>query len=95
MTAFFDCWARKEAFIKARGDGLSIPLDTFRVSLNPELRATTVEIRDEPDESCAWTIHPFSPASGFSGAIAIRERRADVYIRRATARDILGDTASR
>ncbi|MEO6238550.1 MAG: 4'-phosphopantetheinyl transferase superfamily protein [Vicinamibacterales bacterium] len=86
-AAFYDCWSRKEAFIKALGGGLSIPLDCFRVSLAPEC-AALLEVRDAPGEARAWTIQALRPAPGFSGALAIRHPSARVTVRHVGATDI-------
>ena len=87
VAAFYDCWSRKEAFIKALGGGLSIPLDSFRVSLAPR-RAALLEVCGAPAEARAWAIHNFHPLAGFSGALAIRARSARVHLRRVSAKGI-------
>ena len=61
---FFRCWTRKEAYVKARGEGLSIPLDSFSVSLTP----------GQPDvlnsaDSKSWTLRSFAPKPGYIGAV--------------------------
>jgi 4'-phosphopantetheinyl transferase len=70
--AFFNCWTRKEAYIKAIGDGLSIPLDSFRVSLHPDHEARLISIQDDPNAIEAWSMYHFSPAAGFVGAVAFK-----------------------
>jgi 4'-phosphopantetheinyl transferase len=70
--AFFDCWTRKEAFIKARGKGLSIPLDSFDVSLAPGEAARLLRIRDEAGQPSDWSLFDLRPAPGCAGALAIR-----------------------
>jgi 4'-phosphopantetheinyl transferase len=61
---FFLCWTRKEAYVKARGTGLHIPLESFDVSLTPGQPGKLVS----PDSE-RWTIWSFQPAAGFVGAI--------------------------
>jgi len=73
QAAFYDCWVRKEAFIKALGGGLSVPLDSFRVSLAPGNAAALLDVRDRPEEARSWTLAAFTPAPHFSGAVACRD----------------------
>jgi 4'-phosphopantetheinyl transferase len=67
--AFFACWTRKEAYIKARGGGLSIPLDGFDVSLEPGEPAALLDVRDDPAEVSRWNMVELHPASGYKGAL--------------------------
>lgn len=70
---FFSCWTRKEAFIKALGDGLHYPLDRFDVSLAPGEPARILRVEDTPGEQCGWTLHSFTPGSGLAGAVVVRQ----------------------
>ncbi len=72
-NAFFHCWTRKEAYIKAIGEGLSEPLDRFSVTLYPALPCHFQEIGGSRDEAAAWTLTHFVPAPESVGALAYRE----------------------
>ena len=72
--AFFACWSRKEAYIKARGLGLSLPLDAFDVSLTPGAPAALLATRDDPAERDRWTLRALDPGPGLAGAIAAAGR---------------------
>jgi 4'-phosphopantetheinyl transferase len=77
QEAFFRCWTRKEAYIKAVGDGLSIPLDQFQVTLLPDHPARFVHIGDDERTASEWRLHHLEPAIGYVGALAYRgEQRA-------------------
>jgi 4'-phosphopantetheinyl transferase len=65
-TAFFLCWTRKEAYIKAHGDGLQIPLDSFDVSLKP---GEPEKLRSVDSER--WSMRSFVPAPEFLAAIIV------------------------
>ncbi len=69
---FFNCWTRKESFIKAVGEGLSFPLDRFEVSLEPGEKAELLATHFDPPEVSRWTLRSFIPFENFIGAAAVR-----------------------
>lgn len=71
--AFFNCWTRKEAYIKALGEGLSHALDSFDVSLMPGEIARLLWVAEQPDEPNHWTLHSFKLGSDYVGALAVRQ----------------------
>ena len=69
---FYRCWTRKEAYIKALGEGLSMPLDTFDVSVG-EIPAF-LALRDGREDPREWSLVDVSPGPEFVGAVALRGR---------------------
>jgi 4'-phosphopantetheinyl transferase len=69
--AFFNCWTRKEAYIKAHGEGLSLPLDQFDVSLTPGEPAALLATRGDAHEASHWSLRELTPGPGYVGALAV------------------------
>lgn len=65
--AFFTIWTRKEAYVKARGEGFRIPLDSFEVASSYHAPAKLLS-----DEHCEWFLQSFQPAPGYIASLAIK-----------------------
>lgn len=71
LTCFYCGWTRKEAYVKARGDGLSLPTTAFEVVLVPGEPAGMLGFEAEPGEVERWSFAALEPARGFLGALAV------------------------
>jgi 4'-phosphopantetheinyl transferase len=70
-AAFFACWTRKEAFVKALGDGISYGLSEFTVSVDPAAAEVSLLLHRKPASTDSWRIISFRPAAGYIGAVAV------------------------
>jgi len=69
---FYRGWTCKEAYIKARGDGLSLALASFRVAIDPDQPASLCDVNDQPDEPRFWTTESLHVSDNHAAAVMIR-----------------------
>ncbi len=74
LDAFFRCWTRKEAYIKATGDGLSLPLSQFDVSLSADEKDALLATRPDAGEAQRWMLREVSAGSGYAAALCVQGR---------------------
>lgn len=70
-SVFFTCWTRKEAYIKAQGLGLSLPLESFDVSLSPNEPPTLRATRPDEKEAARWALRSLDVDPNYAGAVAV------------------------
>lgn len=69
--AFFACWARKEAFMKAIGKGLAMAPDRFEVTLAPDKPARLVDVMSDPWATSRWSLLDLPAIPGYVAALAV------------------------
>jgi 4'-phosphopantetheinyl transferase len=79
---FFNCWTRKEAFVKAVGQGLSLPLENFDVSLTPREPARLLATRPDAREAERWTMIAPGIQSGHVAAVVIEGPDIDLKVQK-------------
>lgn len=72
QEAFFNCWVRKEAYIKAIGNGLYHPLDRFDVSLAPGEPARLLSVEGNAEQASCWFMKSLTPEDGYVAALAVK-----------------------
>lgn len=82
LDAFFRCWTRKEAYLKATGEGIADSLARIEVSLEPGALPEVLSVADDLAEAARWSLHNLEPATGCVGALAIRARNVTPACRR-------------
>ncbi|MBN2003873.1 MAG: 4'-phosphopantetheinyl transferase superfamily protein [Anaerolineae bacterium] len=70
-AAFFAGWTRKEAYVKALGTGVSLPLDHFDVTMDPDAPAGLLADRRHPHHVATWSLHTFTPAPAYLASLAV------------------------
>lgn len=71
VPGFFACWTRKEAFLKATGDGFSFPLADFSVTTHPDLDPELEDINGNTEAGKQWFLADLSVVDGFRATVAI------------------------
>ena len=73
-AAFYRCWTRKEACLKACGSGFSSPSDICDVSMLPDQPPTLLALRSNSEQLCEWSLADLAVPEGFCAALAAREQ---------------------
>jgi 4'-phosphopantetheinyl transferase len=82
VRAFFECWTRKEAFVKAVGDGLRMPVERIEVSLAPGAPPRLLRVAGDRRSAQRWTLRALAPGHGYVGALAVEGHGVRVSLRR-------------
>lgn len=69
--ALFNCWTRKEAFVKAKGVGLSLSPNKFEVAIMPDKQRALLHVPNSQDEMSRWDLRSLNVGSAYAAALAV------------------------
>ena len=69
QAAFFSCWTKKEAYLKARGNGLIFPMKQIAVGVATKQPSSLLEVHGDPGEATRWSLKELLPGPGYSAAV--------------------------
>lgn len=72
--AFFGLWTAKEAYLKGRGIGLTLPPDRVEVALRGDTPSGLLSVGGDRSEAAHWSLRAFQPVPGYTGTVAARGR---------------------
>ena len=84
MEAFYSCWTRKEALLKATGEGIGTSLPKVEVTLGREEDPAVLSIDGDQDARLNWSLRAFCPAAGYVGAAAFARHNLELIVWRIT-----------
>ena len=84
LEAFYNCWTRKEAILKATGEGIARGVNRVEVTLAPSEPAQVLKAPGVGHAGLAWTVHSFKPATGYIAALAYQGSKLGLERRRLT-----------
>lgn len=93
VRAFYRCWTSKEAFVKAHGAGLSLPLDSFDVSVDPDRPPALISLDGDRKAALQWSFLALDLPGGLSGTVAALTVGNRVTLRYRDAAAILDEKA--
>lgn len=93
MIGFLTCWTRKEAYIKARGEGLSMGLDSFDVSILRTQPAKILSSRSYPSDENCWHLEELHPDDRYIASLAVEGQDSRFMLWEWTGAAPLGEPA--